>query len=200
MTSERRTRKRDKNRQALLDAALALFAEQGIYAPAIEEITQRADLGKGTFYQYFSSREDLIAQLVRRGFEELIRWVDDRLAAPGEWDDRLTVVLDAHAQFFERNPAYLVLLHQARGWMKLPQGTQSPIRGEFDRYVGRMQEFIPKSLGKTAVPPEGRRRMGLVLSGFISGVLSFEYILGGGLEAFSDLPADAALLAALLGA
>ena len=198
MASERRTRKKDRTRQALLDAALVLFSERGIYAPSIEEITEGADLGKGTFYQYFSSREDLIAELVRRGIDGLLERLDQEISDAGDKSGALEILFSAHGRYFHDHPEYLLLLHQARGWMKLPKGTQSPIREEFLRYAERLERYIPQKIGGVAVHAPRRHRMALVLGGFISGVLSFQYLFGGGLEALLSLSDDAALMAALM--
>ena len=49
-------------RKQLLDAAIALFTERGSDV-TIAEITRAAGVSKGTFYVYFASKSDLIAQL-----------------------------------------------------------------------------------------------------------------------------------------
>jgi AcrR family transcriptional regulator len=198
LTSERRARKKDRTRQALLDAALALFSEKGIYEPSIEEITEGADLGKGTFYQYFSSREDLIAELVRRGINGLLEYLDQETSGAGDSAEVLEIMFSSHGRYFHDHPEYLLLLHQARGRMKLPKGVQGPIRQEFVRYTQRLERYVPQKVGGIAVRAPRRRQMALVLGGFISGVLSFRYLFGGGLEGLLELSDDAALLAALM--
>jgi len=50
----RTQRRASKTRNRLLKAALSVFAEVGTDATTIEMITQRADLGKGTFYRHFA--------------------------------------------------------------------------------------------------------------------------------------------------
>jgi AcrR family transcriptional regulator len=58
--TKRRTPKADHTRQALLDAALELFAEKGYSATSVPDIVQRAGVGHGTFYEYFRSRRDIL--------------------------------------------------------------------------------------------------------------------------------------------
>ena len=198
MATERRARKKDRTRQALLDAALALFSEKGIYAPSIEEITGAADLGKGTFYQYFSSRDDLIAELVRRGIDGLLIHLNQEIPSAGNKADILKILFSAHGRYFHDHPEYLLLLHQARGWMKLPKGTEGPIWQEFVRYVKQLEKYLPKQSGGIALTGARRRRMALILGGSISGILSFHYLFGGGREALLDLPEDSELLGLLM--
>jgi AcrR family transcriptional regulator len=47
-------------RQAILDAAIAVFAERGFPAATMDEIAERAGLGKGTLYNYFDDKRHLL--------------------------------------------------------------------------------------------------------------------------------------------
>ena len=54
-----------RNTDALLEAALAVFATSGVDAP-VREIADRAGVGVGTVYRHFPERSDLIAAVFRR--------------------------------------------------------------------------------------------------------------------------------------
>lgn len=62
----RRARRQAETRARILRAALDLFARQGFFSTTIEQITEAADVGKGTFFNYFPSKEHVLA-----GFGEL---------------------------------------------------------------------------------------------------------------------------------
>lgn len=55
-----RTAQRTKNK--ILEAALALFKEQGYQSVTIDEITQKAGVAKGTFYTYFTTKSDIVVE------------------------------------------------------------------------------------------------------------------------------------------
>jgi len=57
-----------------MNAAQQLFLQQGVASTTIEQITSTADVAKGTFYLYFSSKDDVLAALGNR-------YGQDRLAA-----------------------------------------------------------------------------------------------------------------------
>ncbi len=63
----RRERKKHLTRQALLQAAIVLFSNRGFDGTRIEDITERVDLAKGAFYNYFDSKETLLAELIIQG-------------------------------------------------------------------------------------------------------------------------------------
>jgi AcrR family transcriptional regulator len=54
-----------RNTDALLEAALAVFATSGVDAP-VREIAEKAGVGVGTFYRHFPERSDLIVAVFRR--------------------------------------------------------------------------------------------------------------------------------------
>ena len=80
-------RRKRETRSRLLGAALGLMAEKGMEAVAINEITEAADVGFGSFYNHFESKEAIYAALLDWVFEEfgdaLDRLVRD-IADPAE--------------------------------------------------------------------------------------------------------------------
>src|SRR3989339_392886 len=123
MLNDRRQRKKNSTRQALIVSATRLFAERGIYQTTIDEITSVADLGKGTFYKHFASREELLAMVVRQGFDLLIEDLDQELMPPPPF---FQAVLELHARFFAAHPEYLLIFHQTRGWLTMLKPDKSP--------------------------------------------------------------------------
>ena len=57
----RRERRRTEIRERLFRAALRLFAERGFMETTVEDITEAADVGKGTFFNYFRTKEHVLA-------------------------------------------------------------------------------------------------------------------------------------------
>jgi AcrR family transcriptional regulator len=58
--SDRRQRRSAEIRERLFRAALELFAEKGIAETTVEDITNAADVGKGTFFNYFPSKDHIL--------------------------------------------------------------------------------------------------------------------------------------------
>ena len=56
----------DVRREELLQAASALFEKKGVAATSIGDITDSVNVARGTFYLYFTSKDDVIAELWER--------------------------------------------------------------------------------------------------------------------------------------
>jgi AcrR family transcriptional regulator len=56
----RRARKKAATRNKIIETAIRLFSERGIQAVTVDEIAAEADVGKGTIYNYFPAKEDII--------------------------------------------------------------------------------------------------------------------------------------------
>jgi AcrR family transcriptional regulator len=67
-----------RNRQLLIDAAKAGFSEVGLNV-SLEEIARRADVGIGTLYRHFPSREAVVEAVYRREVEQLAEAVPQLL-------------------------------------------------------------------------------------------------------------------------
>jgi len=61
-----------RTRRLLRDALFALILEEGFDAVTIEEITERADLGRTTFYLHYRDKEDLLLQSIGELVDDLI--------------------------------------------------------------------------------------------------------------------------------
>ena len=68
----RRERKKLQSRRTILEAAISEFSKKGYKDTSVADIMSTADLGIGTFYNYFNSKEDLLFALLGR-LSEMIR-------------------------------------------------------------------------------------------------------------------------------
>jgi AcrR family transcriptional regulator len=59
--------KNQPKRQQILEAAAEVFSSKGYYSAKIEDIAERAGIGKGTVYEYFPSKEELFRVTLKEG-------------------------------------------------------------------------------------------------------------------------------------
>jgi AcrR family transcriptional regulator len=73
----RRTRRRAEIREKLFQSALSLIMQRGLQQTTVSDITEAADVGKGTFFNYFPTKEHVLVEFYDRHRERL----DERLRA-----------------------------------------------------------------------------------------------------------------------
>ncbi|WP_027058620.1 TetR/AcrR family transcriptional regulator [Mesorhizobium loti] len=86
-----RTKPPEVRRDDILRAATSLFIAKGVGTATIDEIASRAEVAKGTFYLYFTSKEDVVATLRERfvrGFRARIHGAIEA-CPPDDWPRRL---------------------------------------------------------------------------------------------------------------
>lgn len=68
-----------RTRRQLRDALLALVMEQGYERVTIQQITDRADLSRATFYLHYKEKDELLADSLESLFDELVESLDSSL-------------------------------------------------------------------------------------------------------------------------
>ncbi len=66
--------KKTRRRKEIVQAAWELFGEKGFDATTIDDMTERAGLSHGTFYLYFSSKEDILRHLGEEVLKEMFEF------------------------------------------------------------------------------------------------------------------------------
>ena len=73
-----------RNRQRLIEAALAAFAEHGADDASLDEIARRAGVGIGTLYRHFPTRQALLEAVYRSQVEALCARAQDTRPGRGQ--------------------------------------------------------------------------------------------------------------------
>jgi len=96
----RRDRKRAETRERLFEAALELMVEHGYDGVTVEMVTERADVAKGTFFNYFSGKEAMFVALCENQMRTLTEWAERSAREPGgrSWWDRVMGLLMVAAE------------------------------------------------------------------------------------------------------
>src|SRR5689334_9364131 len=66
-------RRKVRTRQMLRDALIALILEKGYDATTVEDITNRANLGRATFYLHYRDKDELLLHTLETTFDELVK-------------------------------------------------------------------------------------------------------------------------------
>jgi AcrR family transcriptional regulator len=158
-------------RADLLLAGRKLFSEKGLYLSRVEDLTRRAGIAKGTLYQYFRNKEDLIQAVVESGFGELEDLVERRTRGIRNGDQLMRGIIEAHIEFLATNPDLMRIFHQVRGVLKFNGAGTASLRRTICRHLDGLADRM------SGVPWAGRshasrRDLADVLFGSVSGAIS----------------------------
>lgn len=108
--SSRFERRRRRNRQALLEAAIELFQQRGVRAVKLEEICARADVAPRTFFNHFESREHLYRAIARQRAEQLAALCESVGQDRRTVSERLPELFASIAAYLGARPLYRELV------------------------------------------------------------------------------------------
>lgn len=170
-----RQRRRTKaTRQKLLEAARAVFAEKGMDLARIDEISERADVGKGTFYYHFKGKPQLVRELIKDVLGELVAAIEGKCGDASDIQSLLHSLIGAQIEFFSNRWEDFVLYFLGRSDLTLQEG-YSGIGTPFVDYLecieGLLESVIQYRLSEPVL-----RRIACAIAGFMSGYYSFAAI------------------------
>jgi AcrR family transcriptional regulator len=121
LSTNRFDRRREKTRLDLLQAAERVISRKGYHLTRIADIAAEADVGLGTFYLHFETKNEIFIELIQDGASELlelIRRAKAGVSGPAEkLEITINTVLDAAAEnrelfriVFGHGPAFLDLM------------------------------------------------------------------------------------------
>lgn len=148
-TSGRRERHRAATRERIFRAALRLFTQRGFLETTVEDITEAADVGKGTFFNYFPTKEHVLATF---GAERLavMECALDRARRGGAVLPVLRELLVDFAGQAKMNPALLRAIYAAHA-------SCAPVRAELQQRVRAARRLLKEMISLAQDRTEVRR-------------------------------------------
>ncbi|MCP2339960.1 TetR family transcriptional regulator [Actinomadura rupiterrae] len=184
----RRERKKQATREALLDAAFRLFAEQGFEATTVEQIAEAVDVSARTFFRYFASKEDVALTSQEEQFYAMLdefrrRPADESvLSAMRHSGTRLIEAMEADGQADERMSRFDCL-------MRLTEESPALRAGSMERTRRKNDEMTRAVAERMGADPDRdlRPRMFAAMASTAFMVAADAYRMGiGGFDSFSE--------------
>src|SRR5258708_14840534 len=105
----RREQNKAENRAALLKAARAVFAERGYGATGVRDIVRHTDLASGTFYNYFTDKDEIFEAVVGELTGELLKRHPEGPAQARTTEEFVRAHYAAYFNFIADDPELLAL-------------------------------------------------------------------------------------------
>ncbi len=116
--ASRRQEQKEHKKQGLLQAASDLFFEKGVSKTSIDNIVERAQVAKGTFYLYFRDKAELQQALILKITTQVLNEAYNAAApsATGDFTEDLISFIDYIIEHFKRDKHSLKLIERNFSW------------------------------------------------------------------------------------
>jgi len=111
--ARRRPRVPGRRRQDIRDAAARIFFEKGYGATSMQEIADAVGLLKGSLYHYFDGKEALLYEILRSGYEDATRSLNEVWALEGALP-RIRAFVTVHLRFRAEHRVAMSLAQEVR--------------------------------------------------------------------------------------
>jgi AcrR family transcriptional regulator len=188
-----RERLKEETQRAILEAAEQVFGASGLSGARMDDIAARAGVSVGTLYNHFEDRDALLSTLIVSRREDLLRRLDDVLAAHDRepFEPQLEHFLRSVLEHFDSHKAFLaILLESEHARMQQPMGLRST--GPNTALVQlhrRVEELLVRGRIVQALRPEGAELFSSFLVGILKATLSRELYAPSGVPLANRAPA-----------
>jgi AcrR family transcriptional regulator len=133
--ASRRERRRAEIHNRLYQAALQLFADRGFLETTVADITEAADVGKGTFFNYFPTKEHVLATFGAERIAMIERAYENAKSSSESVLGAIQELLTCLADNYSGNPALLRAIYAAHA--SCPE-----VRAELQRRLHRGRRLM----------------------------------------------------------
>ncbi len=124
-----------------MKASLEMLSEKGVEATTIEEITERADLGKGTFYRHFPNKDAVVAALTEDLLEQIMQRISTGRPRSG-LDAAVAHLLDIHLSVFADKGRIFTSLFQEGVLARLQRARVGELGHPYPKYLQALADEL----------------------------------------------------------
>jgi len=169
----RRERNKARNLKRITRASYRLFAQKGLFRTRLKDISEEADLGKGTIYTYFKTKTDLITHLSLNAFEDLLGYCRKEITGTRDPDELLQKLINSHFSFFARRRSLFPFLFFVRGALQqdFSKLDLRKIESSYEKYIDFLREVLDSGVRSGSFRAFSPVTQAYILEGLIMGFI-----------------------------
>ena len=105
--SSRRQREQQLRRDSIIEAAQSLFEQNGFVETTVDQIAAMAELGKGTIYSYFKSKDEIYIAILEKKLDLLEQKMKEAVVNPKSATDALYALYDAFIEYHRDRKGFI---------------------------------------------------------------------------------------------
>jgi len=158
----------------LVRASYKVFSRKGFFRATLDDITEEADVGKGTIYYHFKNKLHLASYLTKKSVNDLLNYCKKKTSGIEDPQELITELVNAHFAFFAKKRPLFNVLFFVRGVLHqdLENRYLGAIQNQYQGYISFLADTLDQGIKKGVFRPFNPINQAYVLHGIIIGFIS----------------------------
>ena len=136
-------------RLRIINGAIAVFARKGYYKAKIEEIAEQAGVGKGTVYEYFSSKKELFQEMFLYIEEKYEQMFQQELSGVDAFGEKLQKMFQVTIRFLNHHKEMARIL--LAGYPPVAEDIQKVLVEKNLKRLNEMSKILEEAMGRQEI-------------------------------------------------
>jgi len=171
----------------LVRASYKVLYRKGLFRATLDDITEEADVGKGTIYCHFRNKPHLVSHLTKKSVNDLLDYCKKKTSGIEDPQELIKILINAHFAFFAKKRSLFNILFFVRG--ALHQDFENryirEIQDNYQKYMGFLANSLERGTKKGVFRLFNPMNQAYVLHGIIIGFVS-QWIINERKGSFAD--------------
>ncbi len=163
---------KQQKREIILQAALRVFAQKGFAATKMNDIAQQAGIGKGTLYEYFTSKEDLFFETFFHLFEQYDQIFQEKLQLTPNPIEKIKLIIQIYfVEFTQQNFDFMQIMMDY--WMASARQHHHQnfnLLSLYKNYIQLIAQILQEGIEQNIFRPHNTQHYASILLGLLDGL------------------------------
>lgn len=161
----------EMRKNQILDAAIDVFAKDGYEKANTENIALMANLGKGTLYRYFKSKETLFLSVVKRNLQMIAESVSTSINNASDPIAQIECLVTGFLSFFDKNPKFCRIMIQVHEQSNIHKRIAKMMLDHYCNEMKKFEKIFKNGIMKGMLKRVSSKKATSILMSILSGIL-----------------------------
>ncbi|NNJ11511.1 TetR/AcrR family transcriptional regulator [Chloroflexales bacterium ZM16-3] len=166
----------EERRAQILDAALRVFARQGLYETRMDDIVAESGLSKGALYWYFKSKDAIITAILEQLFAGSMGGLDALVESTEPADVCLTALASGIAEDIATTTQLRPVLFEFYAIAGRDEGVRQFLKGYYDQFMTAVESIVRRGVAEGTFRPVDSATAAAVIVATFEGLLLLQII------------------------
>jgi len=163
---------KEAQRQKIIKAAIKIFGQHGYYKSTISQIAKEADMGRGTLYWYFKSKEDLFRVLIKQAVAGIMDQLMAQISQAGSLEQKVKIFVRSWLDYAVQESDLLHIFYSvfAQSEGEFVQEMIGLVRGMYIDMIEILKNMLDQEIVSGHMRTADTRRLSRLLIGLLDGI------------------------------